>query len=444
MEDTILTRSRENKSVGDNQPLGDGDDIGHPHDSFLVSTYRAATIRYSASQDDTHILPRRQGAAFSPRRKSEEYLCRRYQELSEGNLPSDVFDFRLTRKLGEGGQGVVRSSECPGSDGFRNDQLALKIFSPRLYPSVERYEADMHRMGRVASIIAGIDQGNILTVQQFQSLDGIRLMLMKQVDGYDLRHLMDPWSVHRVREARPDLLREITESIVSLGPVQTRFLPGAALTIARKCLAALIRMHASGVVYGDLKPSNIMLTPYGEVKIVDIGSAFEVAATRFPFFCTPEYAAPEVLQHGECTERSDLASLGYVFIEMLLGRPVFSSLPRRLRTELSVPQEATTGIATDPDPRLIEEKCSLPDRLCNLLPTYSPTLIQFLKRMIAARPEDRWPDAVQAEVNGQFGAYAYYQELVRSGLDMQYEHEFRIWFNALGPNQCHCESVTTS
>lgn len=440
MEDMILTGSHDNRSPGDQRSSGDGNDIGHRHDPLLVAAYRAATIRNSASQDDTHFY-RQRSAASGRRRELKEILCRRYFELSEGNLPEDVFDFQLTRKLGEGGQGVVRSSECPGSDGFKNDQLALKIFSPHLYPTVERYEADMHRMGRVASIIAGIDQGNILTVQQFQSLDGIRLMLMKQVDGYDLRHLMDPWSVHRVREARPDLLREITDSIVSLGPVQTRFLPGAALTIARKCLAALIRMHDSGVIYGDLKPSNIMLTPYGEVKIVDIGSAFEIASTRFPFFCTPEYAAPEVLQHGECTKRSDLASLGYVLIEMLLGRPVFSSLPRRRDMDFSRPQEATTGIATEPDAHLIEEKCSLPDRLQSLLPPYSPTLLEFLGKLIAVRPEDRFASAVHADVDETCGAYAYYQELVRSGLDMQYENEFRIWLKALGPNRYHCQSV---
>jgi len=413
---------------------GDLEDIGHVHDSVLVAAYRAATVRGTACRDKAQAAGRPSRPRGIPPGEMRQHLCRRYRELSQGELPEDALDFRLTGKLGEGGQGVVRLTECRGSDGFQNGHLALKIFSPKLYPSVERYEADMHRMGRVASIIAGIDQGNILNVQRFEAFDGVRLMLMKQVDGYDLRRLMDPWSVNRVHEARPDLLNEICNSIVSLGPVQTRFLPGAAMAIVRSCLAALERLHSSGVVYGDVKPSNIMLTPHGVVKIVDVGSAFEVASARHPFFCTPEYAAPEVLQHGECTPRSDLASLGYVLIEMLLGRPVFSSISTRRGNEFSMPQEATTGIATSPDPRLIEEKNSLPDRLRELLPSYSHTLLRFLGKLIAPRPTDRFQNAGEAEVDQQCGAYMYFQELVRCRLDMQYESEFRVWLQALGPN----------
>jgi eukaryotic-like serine/threonine-protein kinase len=416
-------------------PSGDLEDIGHRHDSVLVAAYRAATVRQASVQRDVPTVYQQLRSRNVSSGDLRQYLCRRYEQLSQGDLPESAFDFRLTRKLGEGGQGVVRLTECRGSDGFQNGHLALKMFSPHLYPSVQLYEADMHRMGRVASIIAGIDQGNILNVQRFEAFDGVRLMLMKHVEGYDLRRLMNPWSVNRVREARPDLLNEICNSLVSLGPVQTRFLPGAAIAIARGCLAALGRLHSSGVVYGDVKPSNIMLTPHGEVKIVDIGSAFEAATTRHPFFCTPEYVAPEVLENGECTPRSDLASLGYVLIEMLLGRPLFSSSSGRTVTELSVPQEATTGIATRPDPRLIDEKRSLPDRLQELLPSYSTTLIRFLGKLIAPCPADRFPNAGEADVDQQCGAYLYFQELVRCGLDMQFENEFRVWFEALGPNQ---------
>jgi eukaryotic-like serine/threonine-protein kinase len=415
----------------ESMPAGKDDDIGHVHDSVLVAAYRAATVRQSAANAETQRAPRQRVSHDVRSDALMRQICRRYDDLSQGVLPEDAFDFRLTRKLGEGGQGVVRLTECRGSDGFRNHHLALKVFSPRLYPTVDLYEGDMHRIGRVASIVAGIDQGNILNVQRFETFEGVRLMLMKQVEGYDLRHLMSPWSVNRVRETRPDLLPEINQTIASLGNVQTQFKPGAAMTIVRKCLCALDRLHSCGVVYGDIKPSNIMLTPQGDIKIVDIGSAFELSSSQQPFFCTPEYAAPEVMERGECTPRSDLASLGYVLLEMLLGRPLFEHSTRGRGAELSVPQEATTGIAATFDPRLLDEKRSLPDRLDGLLPSYGSTLRLFLQKLIAPNPLDRFPDAWDADVDQKCGCFLYFQELTRGGLNMQYENEFRLWMQAL-------------
>ena len=69
-----------------------------------------------------------------------------------------------------------------------------------------------------------------------------------------------------------------------------------------------------------------MLKRTGNAKIVDIGSAFELDNAPARRTCTPTYAAPEVLEGGECTPRSDLASLGYVLIEMLAGAPPFAGL----------------------------------------------------------------------------------------------------------------------
>ena len=98
------------------------------------------------------------------------------------------------------------------------------------------------------------------------------------------------------------------------------------MAIVRDCLAALAALHREGIVHGDLKPSNIMLKRTGNAKIVDLGSAFDLEQAPARRTCTPTYAAPEVLEGGECTPRSDLASLGYVLIEMLSGAPPFAGL----------------------------------------------------------------------------------------------------------------------
>ncbi len=127
--------------------------------------------------------------------------------------------------------------------------------------------------------------------------------------------------------------RHINEVIVTAGPMQPRLKPGIAIAVVRDCLAALAALHREGIVHGDVKPSNIMLKRTGNAKIVDIGSAFELAdAAAAGRTCTPAYAAPEVLEGGESTPAVDLASLGYVLIEMLSGAPPFDGLTQLPRT----------------------------------------------------------------------------------------------------------------
>ena len=175
-----------------------------------------------------------------------------------------------------------------------------------------------------------------------------------------------------------------------------------------------------------------MLTPEGDVKIIDIGSAFESSASRRPYFCTPEYAAPEVLECGQCTPQSDLASLGYVLIELLIGRPVFANALRGGRSEDSIAQEATTGVAPKIDYDLIEEKRSLPNRLQELLPWYGEVLREFIHKLIAPEPDHRFSSAKEAEINPDIGGYVYFKQLVLCRLDAHYRSEFGVWLETLG------------
>ena len=96
----------------------------------------------------------------------------------------------------------------------------------------------------------------------------------------------------------------------------------------RECLAGLAALHRDGIVHGDLKPSNIMLKRTGNAKIIDIGSAMDLRSGAGRRFWSPAYAAPEVLAGEASSPRSDLASLGYVLIEMLAGQSPFVGLKR--------------------------------------------------------------------------------------------------------------------
>ena len=215
-------------------------------------------------------------------------------------------------------------SERRGADQFTLP-VAVKVFSPERYETSRCYEDAMGRIARIAARVAQIQQDNLLDVHNFVDRNRIRMMVMEWVDGYDLRRLLVNELVEKVRDRVSTRRWEyINRVVICRGEVQPRIKPGVAVAIVRQCLAALAALHREGIVHGDVKPANIMLKCTGNAKMVDIGSAFDIEEPPPYRTCTPKYAAPEVLEGSECTPRSDLASMGYVLIEMLAGKPVFS------------------------------------------------------------------------------------------------------------------------
>jgi serine/threonine-protein kinase len=205
----------------------------------------------------------------------------------------------------------------------------------------------------------------------------------------------------------------INEVIVTEGPEQPRLKPGIAVAIIRECLAALAALHRERIVHGDLKPSNIMLKRTGNAKIVDIGSAFELEDVPPRRTCTPAYAAPEVLEGNETTPRSDLASLGYVLVEMLSGTRPFA------------------GLKNYHD--LLEAKRFLAQRLPKILPNEvvcNELLMTVCCRLIAPDPMRRFSSAEDADLVKE-GAAAFQRQLVISNLASEYDNEIRVWLGEL-------------
>lgn len=89
--------------------------------------------------------------------------------------------------------------------------------------------------------------------------------------------------------------------------------------------AALGRAHSAGIIHGDLKPANIMVTEAGEIKLSDFGIArfaTQVSGSG-RIMGTPAYLAPEQILGEPHSSRSDLFSLGIVLYYMLTGAPAF-------------------------------------------------------------------------------------------------------------------------
>ena len=340
-------------------------------------------------------------------------LCDRYDLILHEKRHSWTTHLRLLKRLGSGGQGVVYLTERRGSDGFTLP-VALKVFSPERYATPSHYDSDMSRMGRVAAKVARIQHENLLVVENFLDRDRIRMMVMEWVEGFDLRRLLTPKMFGVVKERYSEKRwKHINEVLVTSGPVQPRFKAGVAVAIVRDCLEALAAMHRQDIVHGDVKPGNIMLKRSGHSKIIDIGSAFDVSDPPQRRACTPAYAAPEVLEGNEHTLKSDLASLGYVTIELLSGKPVFGGV-----NDLA---------------ELIEAKHSLSDRLNEVLPedvACNDLLVAFCRGLIAPNPAERFPSAEAADLV-DCGAAAFHRQLVKNDLASEYENDIRIWIDEL-------------
>lgn len=335
-------------------------------------------------------------------------LQHRYNNLIRSRRVNWTTYHVFERQLGSGGQGIVYLSARKGADGFHLP-VAMKVLSPERFVSPQSYQSAMERMARVASCVATIQHDNLLDVHDFVDRSNIRIMVMEWVDGLDLRQLMNAQRLRLLEQLAGSRWDYMQRVIATHGPQQTRFKAGVAVAIVRDCLAALSALHRSKIVHGDVKPANIMLKRTGHAKLIDIGSAFEMESPPPIRTCTPTYAAPEVLEGGHCTPQSDLASLGYVLIEMLSGRPCFSS-------DLSFAA-------------LLEAKRKLPHVLQDLLPpevACNTLLLNLCRKFIVTDPGRRFPSAEAAELQKE-GAAAFHRQLIFGDLASEYEHDLHLW-----------------
>jgi serine/threonine protein kinase len=105
------------------------------------------------------------------------------------------------------------------------------------------------------------------------------------------------------------------------------------LSIAVQVARALEHAHAMGVIHGDIKPGNILISDDGEqAKIADFGIAkmmTEIGDPQHRLYGTPRYVSPEQILGQKADQRSDLFSLGVVLYEMLTGRSPFAGQTSR-------------------------------------------------------------------------------------------------------------------
>ena len=354
--------------------------------------------------DALNALPK-QTARANPLLSRYETILKRQELVWVSRRP-------FLRCLGTGGQGIVFLSQRQGADDFQR-RVALKIFSPAPYPNVVSYEMEMARIASVAARVARIQQDNLVDVHNFIKHRGIRLLEMEWVDGYDLQRLCRPVLLDRIdATVARERWEHINNFTVTYGKENLRLKPGIAVAVLRGCLAAVAALHREGIVHSDLKPSNIMLKRTGSTKIIDVGSAFDLYDSPPVGRCTPDYAAPEVLEGQTGSPQSDLASLGYVLLEMLTGVQPFAGKTRFAE--------------------LLRAKKQILQRLPKLLPTeeiaYNELLIKLIRRLVDPDPSRRFASAEAADIE-EDGAADFLRQLVKGDLASEYQTDIRQWID---------------
>jgi eukaryotic-like serine/threonine-protein kinase len=264
-------------------------------------------------------------------------------------IGTNLRHYRITEKLGAGGQGTVYKA----TDTKLGRTVVIKVLPPELTAK----EANVKRFEREARLASALDHPNICTIFDLDELEGVHYIAMQHVEGKNVRQLVG---------GRPLELK-------------------SALQIGLQVTDALAAAHNQGIIHRDIKSGNVMVTPAGQVKVLDFGLAkllddeqagasgihhTELTEVGVPYG-TATYAAPEQARGDRVDKRADIFSTGVLLYEMLTG-----TWPFRGKTTIDV-RHAVLHDA----PRPVSEfrKDNLPVRVQ-----------QILDHALAKEPRDRY------------------------------------------------------
>ncbi len=259
-------------------------------------------------------------------------------------IPEQIGPYRILRLIGRGGMGAVYEARHLKLDRV----VALKILPQPMAVGREFHE----RFDREARVIAKLDHPNIVRATDAGETDGIPYLALELLDGIDVARLVQ-----------------------SIGPLSV----ADAVEIAFQAALGLAHLHERGIVHRDVKPSNLMLTSDGAVKILDLGLALTAEAAGRPdgrltgitYLGTHDYMAPEQwVAPTAATAKVDCYGLGCTLFQMLAGRAPFGGPKMSPQAKMKAHLEHATP--------------ALPDR--GDIPV---ALIQLVNRMIAKPPGDR-------------------------------------------------------
>jgi len=201
--------------------------------------------------------------------------------------------------------GNYRILDIIGKGGMANIYTAIHIPLKRVVVIKEMIRSagsqSRRRFKQEALLGASLDHKNIVSVYDHFNIGSASYLVMEYVEGMDLAKIIE-----------------------NAAPLH----PAIAAIIAREIGLAIEHAHANGIIHRDIKPTNILISNQGEIKVSDFGVAKGTESPDLtstgtvigtPFYMSPEQAAGEKL-----TYQSDIYSLGIVLYEMVTAKKPFS------------------------------------------------------------------------------------------------------------------------
>src|ERR1041384_5396771 len=222
---------------------------------------------------------------------------------NESLVGQEIGKYKILRRLGKGGMGEVYLAE----DTQLERPVALKFLSPEFVGD----NWARRQLIKEAQAVAALDHPNICSVHGLEVIGDHSFIVMQYVEGETLGDLIRA--------------RALTTSEVA--------------QLARQIISAIAEAHAHGIIHRDIKPKNIMVTPSGNVKVLDFGLAKTIKKRQSVAVKgdstselsqvnvipgTVAYMSPEQLRGEKLDYRSDIFSLGTVFYEMACGKNPFA------------------------------------------------------------------------------------------------------------------------
>jgi serine/threonine-protein kinase len=264
--------------------------------------------------------------------------------------------YELGGLLGRGGMADVRI----GQDVRLGRTVAIKQLRPDL-SSDDTFQARFRREAQSSAalnhpaIVAVYDTGDATDIHG----NHIPYIVMEYVEGQTLREIMHD--------------------------DERKILPERALSITADVLSALDYSHRSGIIHRDIKPANVMLTPAGQVKVMDFGIARAIADSSSAMTATAavigtaQYLSPEQARGETVDARSDIYSTGCLLYELLTGRPPFVG-------------ESPVSVAY----QHVREEARPPSQLN---PDVSSTIDNIVAKALAKRTDDRYQSAADMKAD---------------------------------------------